>query len=117
MQIQELLQNETIPPSSPSEQSLHESDTSIRNNRDFNRLSDEFSNISTSDEEPLNNEEAVDSEEMLGDKALNIPQNFCTKLQIWANNNIRNITRDCLTQLLKLLKKKGTIFQFLRQHY
>ncbi|XP_043473318.1 uncharacterized protein LOC122505636 isoform X2 [Leptopilina heterotoma] len=107
LRAQELLQNETIPPSSPSEQSLHDSDTSIRNNRDFNRLSDEFSNMSTSNEEVSNNEEAVDNEEMLGDEELNILQNFSTKLQIWANNNIRNITRDCLTQLLKLLKGEG----------
>ena len=32
---------------------------------------------------------------------------FAVTLQIWANKNIRNMTRDCLTELLKLLKEKG----------
>ena len=32
---------------------------------------------------------------------------FAVKLQIWANKNIRNMTRDCVTELLKPLKKEG----------
>ena len=93
----------------PLTEPAQSSDPSINDSRSSSDFS-EIQRPSTPDS--LNEIEVSlsNDENLIINQEQNVQPTFSVKVQMWANKHIRNMTRDCLTDMLKLLKEEGYNF-------